>query len=1074
MDARLLYHFLGYCLLAALLAGAGGVKAQPASEIPTSSPLLPLSAYRNGRILTFSHDNKYWFEFQDEQGFLWGKDRYGIPVRYDGYEVKVFPVEPTSAEGIQCAGPLIYLKDSEGKIWLAIDWCGLDRYDPRTGQFEHLSDEIYSVRNAAPRSYYYLFEGSKKNIWIGTQQGLYKYSIADSSFSFAERMSHASLILEDRNGNIWAGNPITARFIRKIGPSGKRKEEDIPFPYIGDLNKINEFMGRFRAVSPPGEQEGLLFLISIGGHLYTFDVNSRAISPQTDGLLPGELIYSIFNDGITLVGTNKNRVLQYDHERRLFVPFLILPELSEQDGPVQYIFRSRDGLLWIVTQNRTFQVLPRHTPFKKARFPKNLRQPVPFGFDESVVLFKNNLFFHTDEGLQPVIEGEAAPIPIEFSDKDYEFPGRKGKAYPELDWLKTHSGFEFREDELHHELWMLLYQYPYGMKVFRFDENGRRTFQHYCLGRNNCFADHVMDMDISPEGKLWIAGWAGASCFDPETRQFTNYTQANGCLPDLATRSILCDSKDNVWIGTNSRGLARYDIKADTFEYFLHDPSRANTLTTDNLILGLMESRTGDIWVATGNGLNRYEGPASGFERFYEKDGLPFSQPICLIEDNNNNIWTASTYDLAKYGPKQEAFYTFSRSDGLPNATFMSRAVLKDGKGRLFFQVADGVAWFHPDSLQLDHQVPELFFTDFQLANQSVKVGDSTGILSQSIAFTEKITLKYIQNVFTIRYAAPEYLHPDKITYSFRLEGFDKRWRRVGDAREATYTNLSPGSYQFQVKCQNRHGFESDTTWLDVVILPPWYRTGWAYSLWAALLIGGFFAVYRFQLNRKLAQAEARRLLELDAVKTRLYTNITHEFRTPLTIIQGTAAQLMSKVNYTVREELKRIQRNGRQLLNLVNQMLDLAKPFEERELKARLKKLLENRERLREYYTSNGFIARRGQPLPCRPGVLRPAAGPVEDNLGDPAFSAEQLADQLFVSYATCLRKVKALANCTVKEYIRQIRIHRAAQLLLEEPGRNIGAIAADTGFNSNTHFTREFRKVMGCTPTEYRKQGK
>ncbi|MCO6475791.1 MAG: response regulator, partial [Phaeodactylibacter sp.] len=156
-----------------------------------------------------------------------------------------------------------------------------------------------------------------------------------------------------------------------------------------------------------------------------------------------------------------------------------------------------------------------------------------------------------------------------------------------------------------------------------------------------------------------------------------------------------------------------------------------------------------------------------------------------------------------------------------------------------------------------------------------------------------------------------------------------------------------------------------------------------------------------------------------------------------------------------------------------------LAKPFEERELKARLKKLLENRDRLRAYYTSNGFIARKAQP-PAGEGQPSPAdrefferlLAAVEDNLGDPAFSAEQLADLLFVSYATCLRKVKALTGCTVKEYIRQIRIHRAAQLLLEEPGRNIGAIAADTGFNSNTHFTREFRKVMGCTPTEYRKQ--
>ena len=154
-----------------------------------------------------------------------------------------------------------------------------------------------------------------------------------------------------------------------------------------------------------------------------------------------------------------------------------------------------------------------------------------------------------------------------------------------------------------------------------------------------------------------------------------------------------------------------------------------------------------------------------------------------------------------------------------------------------------------------------------------------------------------------------------------------------------------------------------------------------------------------------------------------------------------------------------------------------LAKPFEEKELKVHLKRLLENRERMREYYTSNGFIGRKarppageGHPSPADREFFEKLLAAVEDNLSDQDFGAEQLADALFVSYATCLRKVKALTNCTVKEYIRQIRIHRAAQLLLEEPGRNIGAIAGDTGFNSNTHFTREFRKVMGCTPTEYR----
>lgn len=410
MNACLLCQFLRYCLLAGLLAAAGGLRAQagPAAELPDDSPLPPLSTYRNGRVLSFSQDNQFWPEFQDQQGFLWGTDQYGKAIRHDGYEVKTFPVGPVSAGGVQCTGRLRFLPDSEGRIWLAIGWCGLDRFDPLTEQFEHFNDDMFAVRNASPRIYHCLFEDSRKNIWIGAQAGLYKYPSAGRSFSLAAQMSHVSVILEDRDGDIWAGNPITAKFLKKIDLSDIRKGEYVHFPYIGGMERINEFEGGPSAVSPPGAQHGNLFLISVGGNLYTFDVAARAITLRTEGLLPGELIYSIFNGGITLVGTNKDRVLQYDHERHVFLPFFTLPDLPGQADPVKRLFRSQDGLLWVVTPKRIFQVLPRNTPFQKAPFPDNLRPPVHFGKDESLVLFRKCLFFHTIDGLQPVIQGEAA------------------------------------------------------------------------------------------------------------------------------------------------------------------------------------------------------------------------------------------------------------------------------------------------------------------------------------------------------------------------------------------------------------------------------------------------------------------------------------------------------------------------------------------------------------------------------------------------------------------------------------------------------------------------------------------
>jgi signal transduction histidine kinase/DNA-binding response OmpR family regulator len=205
-------------------------------------------------------------------------------------------------------------------------------------------------------------------------------------------------------------------------------------------------------------------------------------------------------------------------------------------------------------------------------------------------------------------------------------------------------------------------------------------------------------------------------------------------------------------------------------------------------------------------------------------------------------------------------------------------------------------------------------------------VSDQTGVLDKHFNLTDDITLTYDQNIFTIRYAAREFDQQDKINFAFQLEGFDRDWQYVEKKREATYTNLPPKTYTFKVKCRNEHGFWGEPRSLSITVLPPWHRTWPAYFLWAAIVLGSIYRLYRFQLTRRLAQAETRRLKELDTVKTRLYTNITHEFRTPLTVILGMADRVTDDPKDWFSEGMRMIKRNGRRLLLLVNQMLDLAR----------------------------------------------------------------------------------------------------------------------------------------------------
>lgn len=348
---------------------------------------------------------------------------------------------------------------------------------------------------------------------------------------------------------------------------------------------------------------------------------------------------------------------------------------------------------------------------------------------------------------------------------------------------------------------------------------------------------------------------------------------------------VFQDSHGFIW------GYDKYNrvIRFDGTEYKIikSDPNDTNRLMfTDRPIFH--EDREGKIWIRILTcGVARCDLQKRNFKNYFESNGLASNTTFSLIEDDKQNIWISSKYNLTQYNKDRNSFFSFSWKDGIPVEFFSDKfgadtiadnhfaltGVQSDKYGNLFFRTKDGVIYFHPDSVKIDTVVPKLVFTDFQLSNVSVKVGDKTGILNKSITFTEKILLKPGQDVFTISFSALEYLFPEKIQYAFILRGYDDDWRYVENTREATYTNLNPGKYTFLVKCRNRHGFWSpEPLSLDIEILPPWYSTDLAYALWFILLFGGGYASYRFQLNRKLAAAETQHTKELDAIKTRLYT----------------------------------------------------------------------------------------------------------------------------------------------------------------------------------------------------------
>jgi signal transduction histidine kinase/DNA-binding response OmpR family regulator len=276
----------------------------------------------------------------------------------------------------------------------------------------------------------------------------------------------------------------------------------------------------------------------------------------------------------------------------------------------------------------------------------------------------------------------------------------------------------------------------------------------------------------------------------------------------------------------------------------------------------------------------------------------------------------------------------FTKAAGLQEDEFNTNAYAKLDNGYLAFGGVNGLNIFDPAVVLRKGFIPNVFITKILIGNDEILPDDEAGFMRQSIEFVQGITLNFKQDIITLEFSSLDFTAPGQNKYRYKLVGIDDDWVESGSRRTATYVHLPSGKYTFKLQGSNSKGeWSSKIVELDVVILPPWWRTWWAYTLYfliVAIAIGSYF---KFRINKEKLQAqlnfeqqEAIRIKELDTVKTQLYTNITHEFRTPLTVILGMANQVKNDPKNYLDKGVDMILRNGENLLKLVNEMLDLSK----------------------------------------------------------------------------------------------------------------------------------------------------
>ena len=872
---------------------------------------------------------------QDRQGFMWFGTGDGLN-RYDGYDFVVYRHNPFDMHSISNNSIHTIYQDRSGLLWIGTERGGLNCYNPLTGRFTAYQHDPENDQSLSNNMVFGICEDpiDPGVLWVGTNWGLNRLTFkgphrdqVEFRHFFHDPLDTTSLssnyirsIVADRAGNLWVGTWEGLNVLHRQSGAFQR---------IKLVN--NQITKLYRCRS------GKICVGSYNGGLSIFEnLHSEAQhyghTPQQSSLA-SNMVLSLLEDsaGRMWVGTSNGLDL-FDAQTGTFIHHRHAPSdpFSLSHNEILSLWQSPSGVLWAGTNTGGV----------------NRFKPDPIGFH------------HIAAGEDEHSLAHCSVYAI------YESPSDPGKI-----WIGTGGGtlhcFDrssgaIKRFPLYPERHTLLYsiyiyaiiQDPLGHlwlgSTDGFKGFDRRTgqFTHYvhdpenpgsmsAVKRINCFC-----LDPKSEHLFWAGyDFSGLSRFDTETDQFDYFTPDQTDATTITPKTITCiiqSRRGGLWVGTKN-GLKYYDESKQVFTHYVNTPENRNSLSS-NYIKCLLEMPTGELWVGTfGGGLNKIEGFDRGalrFTHYTEDHGLSNDVVYGILNDDKGRLWLSTNLGLSCFHPDTETFRNFDSRDGLQSNEFNSGAYFKSANGELYFGGINGFNWFHPDSIRDNRHRPEVVFTEFQLFNEPV-APDASGLLKQPIAATGEIVLHHHQDVFSLQFAALDFAEPAKNRYAYKLEGYEKHWNEIGSRRFVTFTNLPAGEYTLRVRASNNTGlWNMEGASLRLQIKPPWFKTVWAYVLFALALVGLCMLGMRFHINRahmksqiELKRLEAEKLQELDHIKSGFFANISHEFRTPLTLILGAAEQLNADdFKGNLKQQSQRLTANARQLLVLVNEILDLAK----------------------------------------------------------------------------------------------------------------------------------------------------
>lgn len=424
---------------------------------------------------------------------------------------------------------------------------------------------------------------------------------------------------------------------------------------------------------------------------------------------------------------------------------------------------------------------------------------------------------------------------------------------------------------------------------------------------------------------IYISTSNGVAVFNTQSQLISPFFKE---ILDGIQIEYMCDAGDYIWFSSFT-GVYRYNVKDQTLSKF----DKISFMKGINFVK--MDSK-GRVWIGDSHeALCYYDEVKGSVVRFNKENGFPVSWIFSLEEGENGDFWASSDKGLVRFNPEQNRFVLFDRASGIPFEQFNYRASYKDSRCNIYFGGNSGMVSFRKSEKEAKSKPLDVVFTEMQLFNQAVTPGKDSP-LKKSLNRSKEISLKYKQNVFSVGYTALNYENQGRCQYAYYLENFEESWNYVGNRGFATYTNLSPGNYILHVKASmDKSEWSDHQRSINIHVEPPFYLSIWGYLIYVFIVCIIFTGIYlagsRIQKSKAIAEMEKREkeyMMELNQAKLEFFTNISHEFRTPLSLIVGPLSKMIDDddISFSVRKKFKGIEKNVKRLLNLVNQLLDFRK----------------------------------------------------------------------------------------------------------------------------------------------------